>query len=187
MMHSMPRTLPILMLVLLLVCGCTTRVELSGVSFEPPAGAERLEPTPTRTAQYELYPDVRLVFYHFGDSGAGSVEANIERWIDQFVQPDGESSRDRAQIHTMQRGGLPIRRIDLSGTYVAETRPGSGEHLNEPDYRLLAAVIETEAGPFYLKLVGPEDIIGSRAGTFDAMLDSLKAAPVNVSENTDHP
>ncbi len=185
MMLAMLRTIPIPLLVLL-VGGCTSRVELSGVSFEPPAGAKRLEPTPSRAAQYELNPDVRLVFYHFGDRGAGSVEANIERWIDQFEQPDGAPSRDRADIRTMERGGLSVRRIDLSGTYVAETQPGSGERLHEPDYRLLAAVVETEAGPFYLKLVGPADVIGGEVGTFDAMLDSLAAAPVIVSEAAEH-
>ena len=83
MILAMARTLTFLMLVLL-ISGCTSRVELSGLSFEPPAGAKSLDTTPSRAAQYELTPDVILVFYHFGDSGAGSVEANIERWIDQF-------------------------------------------------------------------------------------------------------
>ena len=174
-------------MLVLLISGCTSRVELSGLSFEPPAGAKSLDTTPSRAAQYELTPDVILVFYHFGDSGAGSVEANIERWIDQFEQPDGAPSRDRADIRTMERGGLSVRRIDLSGTYVAETRPGSGERLHEPDYRLLAAVVETEAGPFYLKLVGPADVIGGEVGTFDAILDSLAAAPVIVSETAEDP
>lgn len=186
MMLAMPRTLSIAMLVLL-VGGCTSRVELSGVSFDPPAGATRLESTPTRAAQYELKPDVRLVVYHFGDRGAGAVDANIDRWIDQFEQPDGASSRDRADIRAMEQGGLSVRRLDLSGTYVAETQPGSGERLHEPDYRLLAAVVETEAGPFYIKLVGPADVIRDEIGTFDAMLESLAAAPVIVSEEAGHP
>ena len=33
--------------------------------------------------------------------------------------------------------------VDLAGTYVAETSPGSGEQLNHPDWRMLVAVIET--------------------------------------------
>ena len=182
----MQRILPIIMLVLL-IGGCTSRVELNGLSFEPPTGGKRLEPTPSRAAQYELNPDVKLVFYHFGDRGAGSVEANIERWIDQFEQSDGVPSRDRADIRSMERGGLSIRRIDLSGTYVAETQPGSGERLNEPDYRLLAAVIETEAGPFYLKLIGPANVISGKVGIFDTMLNSLAAAPVIVNSSAEHP
>ena len=101
MILAMQRILPIIMLVLL-IGGCTSRVELTGLSFEPPAGAKRLEPTPSRAAQYEFNPEVKLVFYHFGDTGAGSVKANIDRWIDQFEQPDGVPSRDRADIRNME-------------------------------------------------------------------------------------
>ena len=70
---------------------------------------------------------------------------------------------------------------------MAETQPGSGERLNEPDYRLLAAVIETEAGPFYLKLIGPANVISGKVGTFDTLLNSLAAAPVIVNSSAEHP
>src|SRR5262249_39659936 len=38
--------------------------------------------------------DAELLVYYFGPDGAGSVEDNITRWLEQFEQPDGKASRD---------------------------------------------------------------------------------------------
>src|SRR5262249_19826125 len=42
--------------------------------------------------------DAELIVYYFGADGAGSVEDNINRWLDQFEQPGGKPSRDVAKI-----------------------------------------------------------------------------------------
>src|SRR5262249_15628939 len=42
--------------------------------------------------------DAELVVYYFGTDGAGSVDDNIDRWLDQFQQPDGKPSRSVAKI-----------------------------------------------------------------------------------------
>jgi hypothetical protein len=74
-------------------------------------------------------------------------------------QEDGSASRDKAKEENLEVNGLKVTTLDLSGTYVAETTPGSGELLNKPAYRLRGAVIETPNGPYFLKLVGPEKTV----------------------------
>ena len=136
---------------------------------EPPASG-------MRAAQYRLpgeAGDASLIVYHFG-RGGGSLEANLERWAGQFEQPDGGDSAARMQRGERRVGGRDVVVVDLSGTYVAETSPGSGERVNEPGWRMLAAVIDTPQGPFYAKLVGPEGTVAAHAERFDAFLGAMR-------------
>lgn len=129
-----------------------------------------------RAAQFRLpgeAGEATLVVYHFG-SGGGSLEANLERWAGQFEQPDGGDSAARMGRSERRVGDLDVVVVDLAGTYVAETSPGSGEFVNEPDWRMLAAVIDAPQGPYYAKLVGPQATVAAHAARFDAFLDGLR-------------
>lgn len=133
-----------------------------------------------RLAQYKLPKaegdgeDASLVIYFFGENQGGSVQANLERWVSQFEQPDGSSSSSKAKLETITVNQLQISMIDLSGTYVAETAPGSGVRHNNPDYRLRAAVIETRKGAHYVKLVGPSKTVSRWEKAFNAYLQSFE-------------
>jgi len=98
--------------------------------------------------------DARLVVYYF-PGGGGSVEANLDRWASEFVQPDGGDSKQVMQRRTYHVNSLGVEEIALSGTFVAETRPGSGERVNKPDFAVRAAIISSDHGPYYVKLTGP--------------------------------
>ena len=47
-------------------------------------------------------------------------------------------------------------------------------HDFRPDYRMLAAIVETEAGNYFIKLYGPAKTLGAQADAFRAMVESLK-------------
>ncbi len=66
----------------------------------------------------------------------GSVQANIERWINQIKQPDGSSSQDKAKTETATVNGLKVTTVDVTGTYTAEMTPGGGDRHNDEKYRL---------------------------------------------------
>ncbi len=102
--------------------------------------------------------DAELVVYFFGGAG-GSVDANLTRWAGQMEQPDGGDSRRVATTEEFSSHGLDLTTLDLSGTYVAEVRPGSAEYHNKPGYRLIAAVVETPGGPYFVKLTGPAETV----------------------------
>ena len=114
-----------------------------------------------------------LVVYHFGSNGAGSIDANLERWFGQFEQPDGRPSKEVARVSERTVAGLSITQVDLGGRYVAAIRPGQAERHDRPDWHMLAAIVLSSDGAYYFKLVGPgATVIGARGG-FDAMLGSL--------------
>jgi hypothetical protein len=132
-----------------------------------------------RMAQFRLpraekdAEDATLVVFFFGGTG-GTREANIERWANQFEQPDGVSSSEVLQSSSRSVGDLEVFDVTLSGTYVAETAPGSSVRVNKPGWRMLASIVETSEGPWYFKLVGPEATVEKWAASYAAYLDSVK-------------
>jgi len=132
-----------------------------------------------RKAQYTLPraegdgEDATLIVHYFGGQG-GSREVNLERWAGQFEQPDGSSSADKIVSSTRTIAGLEVFDADVSGTYVAETAPGSGVHLNKPGWRMLAAIVDTKEGPWYFKLVGPAATIAKWEASYKAFLEALR-------------
>ena len=117
--------------------------------------------------------DAEAIIYFFGGTG-GSADANITRWIGQIQQPDGSASQAKATRETQTINGLKVTTVDVSGTYVAEVRPGASEHYNKPGFRLRAAMVETPRGPYYIKLTGPAKTVAAADDDYKALLASLK-------------
>jgi hypothetical protein len=116
--------------------------------------------------------DAEVVIFFFGGTG-GSVDANIARWIGQFQQ-DGGGPAKSGQRSTFTVGNLKVTTVDVSGTYVAEVRPGSGTRLNKPKFQMRAAVVETPGGPYFVKFTGPQATVAQGLAVFDSFLKSLR-------------
>ena len=150
------------------------------LKFDVPAGWASQPPTSSmRVAEFTLpkvtgeSEDASVVVYFFSGQG-GSVQANIDRWIGQMVQPDGKASKDVAQTSTLAAHSLTVSVVDVGGTYTAEMSPGSTDHFNKPRFRLIAAVVETPGGPYYIKLLGPAKTVAKWAASFTSFLQSVR-------------
>ncbi len=107
-------------------------------------------------------------------AAGGSVDANIDRWYAQFSQPDGGSSRDKAKVKKLTASGLPVHLVDLSGTYKDQRGPVAPA-IERPNYRMLAAIIETGgAGNYFLKFYGPEKTVAANEQAFVKMVEGLQ-------------
>lgn len=132
-----------------------------------------------RLAEYQLPGDQKatcLVFW-FGEKGAGPVEANIKRWVDGF---QSESQPRREVLEPTK--GIKVSLVDHSGTYVAPVTPGSEKQHNEPNWRLLGAVVETPTGPIYVRAVGPEAAIAASREDFMSWLKSFRPSPATKDD-----
>jgi len=127
------------------------------LSFKVPEGWIEEQPSSgMRKAQFRLPGDggndaELAVFSGIG----GSVEQNVDRWINQFSRPDGSSLGDSAEIIHREVHGMRVTLVDASGTYTGSMSTMNAGGGAKDDYRLLAAVIETPSAPWYLKLTGP--------------------------------
>ncbi len=132
-----------------------------------------------RKAQYTLphvekdTEDAALVVYFFSGQG-GDLQANLDRWCGQFEQPDGKPSTEVLKNSSRTVNGMNVHQADLSGTYVAETAPGSGEHVRKEGWRMLAAILEAMEGPYYAKLVGPAATVAKWEESFKSFVDAAK-------------
>lgn len=112
----------------------------------------------------------------------GTVEANIDRWFGQFSQPDGSATKDKAAVKKMKVAGCSVTLVDVAGTF--SDMPGGpfagGRAIERPDYRMLAAIIETGgAGNYFIKLYGPAKTVGNAADGFRAMVEGMVATGGN--------
>ena len=151
--------------------------------FTPPPGWQsRPAASSMRVAEFVVPKvagdpeDAEVIVYYFGGTG-GSVDANIERWLGQMQQPDGSASRDKAQRRTQVVNGLKVSTIDVAGTYVAELRPGAAERHNKPGFRLVAAVVETARGPYYIKITGPAKTMAAASADVQRFIASVRSTP----------
>ncbi|HJP90696.1 MAG TPA: hypothetical protein VJ875_02000 [Pyrinomonadaceae bacterium] len=169
---------PILLALISLTCLVSQAApQQSSLKFTVPAGWIEEERTSSmRVAQYRLpkaegdTEDASVVLYYFGQGQGGSAAANIERWIGQVRQAEGSSAKEEH----LDANGLKVTTVDVAGTYVAETAPGSGTFFNKPSYRLRAAVVETPNGSYYVKLVGPEKTVSQWNDSFVTYLKSFQ-------------
>ena len=133
-----------------------------------------------RVAQYRLpraegdTENGSVVLYYFGQGQGGSTTANIERWVGQIKQADGGSSKAIAKEDRFEVNGLKVTTVDVGGTYAGETAPGSGTFENKPGYRLLAAVVETPNGSYFVKLLGPEKTVARWNESFLGFVKSFE-------------
>lgn len=152
---------------------------LGPFSLQVPASwTERPSASNMRAAEFHLPApagaDAEVIVYHFGESGAGGVDANIDRWVSQFQLPDGsKASRAVAKIEKKQLAGQEVTLVSLSGRYVAAP-PGGGPTVDKPDQTLHAAIVPSPRGPYYFRLLGATSAVQAQAGAFQEALASLK-------------
>jgi hypothetical protein len=149
------------------------------IQLAAPAKWEKREPT-NRIVEFEFAAkaaegdanEARITIMAAG----GSIEANIARWMGQFSQPDGAATKDRSKVEQIKVAGQQVHLVDIAGTY----RDQAGGPLSrEPavmrsGYRMLAAIISTEKGRYYVKMYGPAKTMAENEAPFRSLVESLK-------------
>jgi len=149
--------------------------------LEPPEGFEPVRPK-SRMIESEFavasagdLPAGRMTVMGAG----GSIDANIERWCGQFVQPDGGDTADKVGRKELTVAGCEVVLVDIPGTYL--DKPGGpfagGPTIQRPDYRMLAAIVQTpKAGNYFLKFYGPAATVDAHAAGFRTMIEGMVPA-----------
>lgn len=154
------------------------KATFDGLSFTVPSRwTEQTPSSRMRLAQYgipsgEGQDDGECAVFHFPGTG-GTVRANLDRWYGQFQQPDGGNTADLAKVEKFEAGGFLVTQVDVSGTYTGSMGPMDGGGEPMPDYRMLAGVVETPQGPWFLKCTGPEEVMEPAVGEVRALLETV--------------
>ncbi len=82
--------------------------------------------------------------------GAGTVQANVQRWQQQFKAEDGQAPK--VESTKVKGKNVDVTRVEVAGTYVQPPFSGGGTF---PKYRLLGAIVETDQGALLLQADRP--------------------------------
>jgi hypothetical protein len=125
-----------------------------------------------RLDTYTVAPGAECGVYYFGPGQGGSVEANMDRWIGQFLQTDGKPSKAAAKMAKRTLHGLQVTTVDVSGAYTGMGGP-TVESPAVSGYRLLGAIVEGPKGSIFFKFTGPAKTVAGNQAAFDKMIASL--------------
>jgi hypothetical protein len=144
-------------------------LDLDAMMTNLPAGWTKADPgSSMRMAQINIAaeggdtaPAVLAVFF-FPGSG-GSSAANIMRWQNQYTGPKGQPGDQVAKTDTMMVGLLTVVTTDVTGTQLGSASMG-GEAKDLPNQRMIASIIETPSGNWFIKTTGPAKTMSANAG-----------------------
>jgi hypothetical protein len=186
------RMLLLLILSMFLFSGCTdqksegedigqTKLVPGEISYRVPVEWKSEKPTSQmRKAQYKIpgideSADGEMAVFVFPGTG-GSSHANLNRWIGQFIQPDGSDSKEKSEIKNTKVNNLSVATMYVTGTYLKSSAQmmmnGPKEEL--PNYAMLAAIAETSKDPWFFKMVGPQKTVDHWRSEFDKFVNSFK-------------
>ena len=110
----------------------------------------------------------------FGAGQGGSVDANLDRWVGQFLQADGKPSKAAAKIVKRTIHGSQVTTVDVSGSYTGMGGPtASSASPAIAGYRLLGAIVIAPQGSIFFKFTGPAKTVAANQAAFDKMLADL--------------
>ena len=105
------------------------------------------------------------------------MDANVDRWLGQFQQPDGRPSKAAAKIEKRSGGAYKLTVIDVTGTFADMMMPGAGAApAAKPGWRMLGAIAEASEGNYFVKATGPAKTLELWKASFDTFLVSLRPA-----------
>jgi hypothetical protein len=107
-----------------------------------------------------------ITFTRFPPGSGGSVQANVDRWIGQFL-----STETPAEILKPEGSALPLTTVKLTGTMRGGV-PG-GPAKDTPSSLLLGAILESPDGLVIAKLTGPKAAVSREEKVFS---DLVRAA-----------
>lgn len=154
--------------------------EAGGVKFDAPS-AWTSAPKPMRTANYTIpaapgdRQDGEMAVFYFGPGQGGGVDANVRRWLGQFVNPDGSPmTADAADRSEREVNGLRVTVLDVSGTYLFKPFPMAPRATPMPGYRMLAAIVQGPDAPIFFKLTAPSKTAAAAEPDFRNVIASLR-------------
>ncbi|QEG01389.1 hypothetical protein Mal15_54650 [Stieleria maiorica] len=106
-------------------------------------------------------------------AAGGSVEANIKRWKGQFSGGDDAAQK----TEQMDIGKWSVHIVDVSGAYAERMGGGpfaGGKVVQREDYAMAGAImVEPEGRQYFVKMIGPAEIVKGNREKFVAMVKSI--------------
>ena len=154
--------------------GGTAPSSVAGVTWSMPQRWVVAPPRQMRVATYSIAPaegdaePAECGVFYFGNDQGGSVDANIDRWINQFEVKS-------APVRTSKDvNGLTVTLVQIAGTYLAPAGPMMQSQGKKENFKLLGAIVQAPEGSVFFKLTGPARTIAAAEGDFNGLISSVR-------------
>lgn len=154
-------------------------LEVAGITFDIPEGWIQEEPeSKMRLAQMSLPGNdgpALLTVFSFGQGKGGSIQANIDRWVNQFKKPDNPKSSPEVDINKTNKEDLTITIVKTTGTFSASTMGPMGGSEPQANQALFGLIVEGGGkGNVFIKVTGPEKTIEAQTPNLEAFASSVR-------------
>ncbi|MFM7259079.1 MAG: hypothetical protein ACKO3W_00605 [bacterium] len=151
------------------------KLEVAGLRAPKPASWVWTKPTMQfRTLQYSVpgngdsTKQAELIVSVFVDGDGGPIDANIDRWRNQFRAGDRAAEPKRS---SKSIGPLKVELVELAGDYMAMGSPAP-----KRDFLQLAAIVQAEGRNVFFRLVGPTETVEANRASFEKLVDGIMPA-----------
>lgn len=153
--------------------GDQTKIEVGGLTMPKPVTWVWTAPSMQfRALQYAVpalgvnAPAAELVFSVFLAGDGGPVDANLDRWSNQFRAGNAAAESKRSQSTV---NGMQVSRVESVGDYM-----GMGAAAPRPGYMQLGAIVQAPGRTVFMKVVGPQATVESNRAAFEAMIAGIQ-------------
>jgi hypothetical protein len=126
----------------------------------------------TPIAEGDTYPGEVAIFY-FGPAEGGSIESNVDRWLNQFEHPDDKPVHQASSREKLTVNGIPVTIVRTTGTYTAVAGPMAPQQDRRSGYKLIGAIAEGPQGAVFFKYTGPIETVDKGEEQFLGLVQSI--------------
>jgi len=172
----------LLSLVLFLACGASFAEDVKPVEFGkgakhtlslptswkatvPEQGMRALEVDVPKTGDDKENAEISVFVFPSG----GGLAGNLPRWTGQFGGADSLKSQRKVKT----AAGVEADIAELEGPYKGMGKDGPMTTAKD-NFKMLGAVIVTDSGEVYVKLIGPKATVDACKAAFDKAIESFK-------------
>ncbi|MEI6236540.1 MAG: hypothetical protein WCT04_26075 [Planctomycetota bacterium] len=131
----------------------------------PESGMRQMEVTVPKAGDDKEDGEISVFMFPSG----GGLAGNLPRWTGSFGGQDSLKS----QYKVKTAGGVEADIAVLEGPYKGMSKDGPMTTAKE-NFKMLGAVIITDKGEFYFKLIGPKATVEASKAAFDKAIESFK-------------
>ncbi len=147
-------------------------------AFERPAEWGWVVPdSAMRKAELSVPGGGDVTFFFFGPDQGGSVEQNIQRWVNQF---EGGAEGSQAMRREETFAATKVNFVTAAGTFQSGM-PG-GPTTPEADTGLHGAILQGKGGNVFVKMTGPKQAVEAATPAFEAMIADAAGATSSEAE-----
>jgi hypothetical protein len=141
-------------------------LSFENIEMKLPAGWVQEKPSSSmRVIQFTSKDNNNLIIagFYFGNRD-NMVEPNINRWKSQFTEVDNFSKKEFAS-------GKAVL-VEIEGTHKNRPSEMVKDFEAAPGYKTIAAIVSTNNGPYFFKMVGPAVDVNKELKNFESFLNS---------------